>query len=139
MPPKSGRGEYPRAFKPPQRVDATPSVENSSTGVTKTNTRDTVASTTNDFDVISESSSNESEPQPARSNEDEHPISPKLLLRIMHEHFKHDDTKITSEAMAIMVKYFEIFIKEAIARANFERDDTNATNGATSSFLEVNY
>ena len=40
-----------------------------------------------------------------------------LLLRLMHEHFASKETKIDKHALAVLEKYFEIYIREAIARS----------------------
>jgi histone H3/H4 len=40
-----------------------------------------------------------------------------LLLRLMHEHFASKDTKIDKHALVVLEKYFEIYIREAIARS----------------------
>lgn len=76
----------------------------------------------------------------AKSKKQEQPlvIPPKLLTRLMHEHFKKDDTRITKEAMSLLVKYFETFAIEAIGRANDEREEAVRKNpSADKSFLEV--
>jgi hypothetical protein len=67
----------------------------------------------------------------------EPPVIPqKLLARLLHEHFVQADTKITKEAMEGLMKYIEIFTKEAIARACFAKDEGGNGRGA-SDFLEV--
>lgn len=40
-----------------------------------------------------------------------------LLLRLMHERFASKKTKIDKHALAVLEKYFEIYIREAIARS----------------------
>lgn len=40
-----------------------------------------------------------------------------LLLRLMHENFASKDTKIDKHALAVLEKYFEIYIRETIARS----------------------
>lgn len=65
-------------------------------------------------------------------------IPPKLLTRLMHEHFKKDDTRITKEAMSLLVKYVETFTIEAIGRANDEREEAVKKDlSADGNFLEV--
>lgn len=60
-------------------------------------------------------------------------IPPQLLSKLVHNHFQHDDTRITKEAMAVLAKYIETFVKEAIYRANHERNQQEGGDG----FLEV--
>ncbi|KAK6437971.1 hypothetical protein LTR95_005831 [Oleoguttula sp. CCFEE 5521] len=40
-----------------------------------------------------------------------------LLLRLMHEHFGSKSTQIDKHAIAVLEKYFEVFLRETIARA----------------------
>lgn len=68
-------------------------------------------------------------------------IPRKLLARLLHEHFEHDDTRITKEAMTVFAKYVELFAREAIARAISERREISAQEGGSRlgvDFLEVN-
>ncbi|KAF6831352.1 Centromere protein X [Colletotrichum plurivorum] len=58
----------------------------------------------------------------------ENTIPPELLLRMLHEFFEKDDTRLTSDANAAAGKYVDVFVREAIARCVHER------NGG---FLEV--
>lgn len=57
--------------------------------------------------------------------EDEEPdktISPELLTRLLHEFFAKDATRISRDANAAAGKYFDVFVREAIARAAVEKD-----------------
>ena len=56
------------------------------------------------------------------------PIPPHRLARILHEGFENSDTKIEKGAMELTGKYMEIFVREAIARARFERADAKRGN-----------
>ncbi|KAK6434793.1 hypothetical protein LTR95_009023 [Oleoguttula sp. CCFEE 5521] len=40
-----------------------------------------------------------------------------LLLRLMHEHFASKSTQIDKHAIAVLERYFEVFLRETIARA----------------------
>ena len=63
-------------------------------------------------------------------------IPPKLLARILHHHFDGDDQKITERANLLVGKYMDTFVREAIARATYER--VEAGGGVVGSdFLEV--
>ncbi|KAJ5351959.1 hypothetical protein N7452_000933 [Penicillium brevicompactum] len=67
-------------------------------------------------------------------------IPPKLLTRLLHEHFQNDKTKIAKDANNVVAKYIDVFVREAIARAAFERAETNGNAGGRSvgdGFLEV--
>jgi hypothetical protein len=55
-------------------------------------------------------------PVPSQSSEISS-IPRALLLRLMHEHFESKDTKIDKHALGVLEKYFEIYIRETIARS----------------------
>ncbi|PSR78410.1 CENP-S associating centromere protein X-domain-containing protein [Coniella lustricola] len=48
-------------------------------------------------------------------------IPPALLTRILHEFFEKEGTRITGDANEAVVRYMDVFVKEAIARAAAER------------------
>ncbi|KAJ4255579.1 hypothetical protein NW762_009576 [Fusarium torreyae] len=57
--------------------------------------------------------------------EDEEPdksIPPELLTRLLHEFFAKDATRISRDANSAAGKYFDVFVREAIARAAVEKD-----------------
>lgn len=54
-----------------------------------------------------------------------------LLLRLMHEHFASKETKIDKHALAVLEKYFEIYIRETIARASLSKKE-DVENGDAS-------
>ncbi|KAF4338840.1 Centromere X [Fusarium beomiforme] len=57
--------------------------------------------------------------------EDEEPdktIPPELLTRLLHEFFAKDATRISRDANAAVGKYFDVFVREAIARAAVEKE-----------------
>ncbi|KIL91412.1 centromere protein x [Fusarium avenaceum] len=57
--------------------------------------------------------------------EDEEPdktIPAELLTRLLHEFFAKDATRISRDANAAAGKYFDVFVREAIARAAVEKD-----------------
>ncbi|MCJ1469937.1 hypothetical protein MMC07_008581 [Pseudocyphellaria aurata] len=63
-------------------------------------------------------------------------IPPKLLTKLLHHHFEHDKTRIGQDANALLGKYMETFVREALARAAHER--SKAEGGAAGrDFLEV--
>lgn len=62
---------------------------------------------------------------PASSSQLESAIPRDLLVRMLHEHFRHSDTRITQDAADVLTRYMELFVREAMARAakeNSERD-----------------
>lgn len=63
-------------------------------------------------------------------------IPPKLLTRLLHHHFQNEKTRIGPEANALVGKYMETFIREALARAAFERSESSG-GGMVGGFLEV--
>lgn len=66
------------------------------------------------------------------------PLLPhKLLTTLLHHHFERDDTRIAKDASKLVGKYVEVFVKEAIARAGFERQEAGADGEA--GFLEVGF
>lgn len=68
------------------------------------------------------------------------PIPQKLLGRLLQEGFEDEDTKIHRGAMELTSKYMEIFVREAISRAAFERSDANKQgrgSGISDGFLQV--
>ncbi|OKL56036.1 hypothetical protein UA08_08711 [Talaromyces atroroseus] len=70
-------------------------------------------------------------------------IPPKLLTRLLHHHFQNPKTKIAKDANDVVAKYIDIFVREALARAAYERAEGNAANGdgagrsVMDGFLEV--
>jgi hypothetical protein len=67
-------------------------------------------------------------------------IPPKLLTRLLHQHFSNEKTKVAKDANSIVAKYVDVFVREAIARAAYERAETNnGGKGASDGFLEVGF
>ncbi|KAF5009528.1 hypothetical protein FDECE_4255 [Fusarium decemcellulare] len=56
------------------------------------------------------------EPEPEKT------IPRELLTRLLHEFFAKDATRISRDANAAAGKYFDVFVREAIARAAVEKD-----------------
>lgn len=63
-------------------------------------------------------------------------IPPALLTRLLHHHFQDEKMRIGKEANGVVGKYVETFVREAIARAAFERSEAGRT-GIDGRFLEV--
>ncbi|PYH49391.1 uncharacterized protein BP01DRAFT_370854 [Aspergillus saccharolyticus JOP 1030-1] len=65
-------------------------------------------------------------------------IPPKLLTRLLHHHFQHPKTKIAKDANTVVAKYVDVFVREALARAAFERREAVGEGAAVGDgFLEV--
>ncbi|KAI9721821.1 MAG: hypothetical protein M1812_002157 [Candelaria pacifica] len=87
---------------------------------------------------LEEEQPEEPDPTPLESSQDATPtLPPKLLTKLLHEHFTDDRTRISKDANKVVAKYMETFIKEALARAALEREESASGGGATDGFLEV--
>lgn len=69
-------------------------------------------------------------------------IPAKLLTRILQEKFEDSDTAIQQGALNLVGKYMETFVREAIARARFERKEARngmeaGRRGLMDGFLQV--
>lgn len=83
-----------------------------------------------------ESSDISDDARPPQSEDPSSQIPPKLLTKLLHHHFEHDETRIGKDANALLGKYMETFVREALARAAHER--SKAEGGAAGrDFLEV--
>jgi hypothetical protein len=71
-------------------------------------------------------------PVPSQSSEISS-IPRALLLRLMHEHFDSKDTKIDKHALAVLEKYFEIYIRETIARSMLAKKESIEERAASQS------
>ncbi|KAG5288943.1 CENP-X superfamily domain-containing protein [Histoplasma capsulatum G186AR] len=58
-------------------------------------------------------------------------IKPKLLTTLLHRHFQDDKTKITKDAVRALAKYVDIFVREALARASYERAEGQSGKSAS--------
>jgi len=56
-------------------------------------------------------------PEPSQPSDDIPSIPQPLLVRILHERFQDQATQIDKHAIQVLQKYFEVFVREAIARA----------------------
>ncbi|KAJ5131404.1 uncharacterized protein N7515_007443 [Penicillium bovifimosum] len=67
-------------------------------------------------------------------------VPPKLLTRLLHHHFQNEKTKVAKDANNAVAKYVDVFVREAIARAAYERAESDGNAVGTSlgdGFLEV--
>jgi len=71
------------------------------------------------------------------TNEEPQPVMPEpLLARLLYEGFEDKSMKVGKEAMKVVGKYVETFVREAVARAQLERSD-EAGDGLGEGFLQV--
>ncbi|KAI9802159.1 MAG: hypothetical protein M1833_002080 [Piccolia ochrophora] len=112
-PPGSGNASKATKFKPQRPTKA------SASKTTRPSNADAVMDD-------SDSQSTETEASPT--------IPTELLTRLMHEFFEDDKMRIGKDANAVVAKYMETFVKEALHRAKAER---SKVDGEKDSFLEV--
>jgi hypothetical protein len=79
----------------------------------------------------------EREKQPAPQLPEEDIIPRNLLQRLLHEGFDDKDMGIQRGAMELTAKYMNTFVREAIARAQFERGDMAKTGDIMDGYLQV--
>ncbi|KIV99750.1 hypothetical protein, variant [Verruconis gallopava] len=85
-------------------------------------------------------SAHKHQPKPAtRDHDTSSALPPKLLTRLLYENFEDKNMKIGKEAMKVLGKYVETFVREALARAIYEREDGDTELGkeASDGFLQV--
>jgi len=75
------------------------------------------------------------------STNTEAPIPEQLMHKMLHHHFqKPEKTKISTDARELVTKYLEVFVREAIMRSAYERQEKDGHEdgaGAGGGFLEV--
>ncbi|KAI9730262.1 MAG: hypothetical protein M1834_006026 [Cirrosporium novae-zelandiae] len=71
------------------------------------------------------------------SNDPNTVIPQKLLSTITKMHFKEENTKMGVEAGKVLGKYVEVFVRETIVRAQFERERQEAEGKGRGGMLEV--
>lgn len=141
IPAKRGRP----AFKPPRPAGSkpakskpTPRRKSAPAPTLDTSEEDSAILPEGNTDVESESSDTVGQ---LAGTQDPPPVIPSdLLTRLIHYHLekKADGaTKIGKDANALVGKYMETFVREAIARAAFERAQTEQEAGTGDGFLEV--
>lgn len=78
---------------------------------------------------LPDASEESDDPQPNNTQDPPPTIPPALLTKLLHHHFKDDIMRIGKEANGVVGKYMETFVREAIARAAFERSGAQAEGG----------
>ncbi|KAI4122581.1 MAG: hypothetical protein LQ338_005737 [Usnochroma carphineum] len=145
MPAKRGRP----SFKPPRpaaskstKSKATPRRKSApaATIVSSSASEHDASSLANDTSSESDINSSMTVAGPSFTQDPPPAIPPKLLTRVLHHHFEKKDhgvTKMGKDANMLVGKYVETFVREAIARAAFERSQADAEAGMGDGFLEV--
>ncbi len=130
---KSAPKRRATAFKPPQAATKSITPRRKSAP-----SKAAVFSSSSSEDELQSSAAQLSPVAPAPPDTQEPPptIPPKLLTRILHHHFKDSNVGIGKDANDLVGKYMETFVREAIARATFERTEAD-DGGLGGEFLEV--
>ncbi|KAM0426948.1 hypothetical protein ACHAPT_007846 [Fusarium lateritium] len=114
MPPKqtsgTGRGRPKGIGKKPAKAPE-PEPEPQSSNPIEISDDDNPADTSRDAQAVEDE-----EPEPEKT------IPRELLTRLLHEFFAKDATRISRDANDAVGKYFDVFVREAIARAAVEKD-----------------
>ncbi|KAF2874199.1 CENP-S associating centromere protein X-domain-containing protein [Massariosphaeria phaeospora] len=88
------------------------------------------------MDDASDDEPRDHQPAPAQATQTS-PIPSQLLNRLLHENFEDEGTQIQKGAMNLVEKYMDIFVREAIARADVERRAAAKEGGIMDGFLHV--
>ena len=90
-----------------------------------------------DVEGLSHSPAVEATKTLANLNDPPPTIPPQLLTKLLHHHFSDAQTRVGKDANAVVGKYMETFVREALARAAFERSEADGTRGRGGDFLEA--
>lgn len=69
-------------------------------------------------------------------------IPAKLLTRLLYHNFQNEKTKVAKDANEVVAKYVDVFVREALARAAYERGEGRGAGGGGpigDGFLEVRF
>jgi hypothetical protein len=88
-------------------------------------------------DVMEDAPSPPRNARPPRALPADNPIPAPLLARLLYENFEDSNTQIQKGAMNLVGKYMEIFVREAFARAQNERELSAKAGGISDGFLQV--
>jgi len=84
-----------------------------------------IGSESNDDQQMQDGLASEDEEEEEEQSDDEDvrtTIPPELITRVLHEFFTKDGTRITRDANDAVLKYVDVFVREAIARTAAERE-----------------
>ena len=134
---KPGRKRKAPAFKPPRPASKPNAAKEAARRKSAPAHVPTVSISSSDDEVASSPVQKSPEVSDKSANQDAPPmIPPKLLTRILHHHFQDNEVRIGKEANAVIGKYMDTFVREAIARATYERSEADG-GGLGGEFLEV--
>ena len=120
--PLASRPQQPsRTFKPPGKAAPAPAKRKPTREPSPMNIS---SSSSNAADSPSLQPQQDRPPSPTQNDT---PVIPQpLLIRLLHEHFADPNTKIDKHAMQVLEKYFEVFVRETIARASLRKQEDAA-------------
>ncbi|KAL8654923.1 MAG: hypothetical protein Q9226_003247 [Calogaya cf. arnoldii] len=125
--------------KPPTKRKSAPANEIESSSGSDDEIASYAAGKSSDSEIDLESSS-ATAAGPSSTQDPSPVIPPKLITRTLYHHLEkgeEDKMKIGKEANTVVGKYFDTFVREAIARAAFERTQADEARGTGDGFLEV--
>lgn len=133
-PPRPGAGKATKSKSTPRRKSAPAAT------VTSSASEDNLRSPVGDHLSDAEDDSSSALAAPPGTQDPPPTIPPQLLTRLLNHHLekKADGVKqIGKDANALVGKYMDVFVREAIARAAFERSQADEGTGTGDGFLEV--
>lgn len=80
--------------------------------------------------------------EPSNTQDPPPVVPPALITRLLYHHLEKeqgDKMKIGKEANMLVGKYLDTFVREAIARAAFERNQADEATGSGDGFIEVEF
>ena len=130
-----------QAFKPPRPAAKTKNTTKATPRRKSAPTRRPASlSSSNDEAVVGVTQSSSLEATAASlSREPRLSIPSELLSALLKHHFTDEETGIGKDAKAVVGKYLETFVREALARAAFERSEADGNRGRGGDFLEVGH
>ncbi|KAL8901614.1 MAG: hypothetical protein Q9207_005110 [Kuettlingeria erythrocarpa] len=133
--PRPAASKFSKSKATPRRKSAP-----ATTILTSSESEDGLDSAANEGLPDSEISTSETVEAPSGTQDPPPAIPPKLLTRLLHHHLEEKEggiTRIGKDANALVGTYMETFVREAIARAAFERSLADEGAGMGDGFLEV--
>ncbi|KAJ5826611.1 CENP-S complex centromere protein X [Penicillium robsamsonii] len=129
-------GKRPRPESPAADANATSESESESDSSGSSRSRSRSLSQEPDY-ILAEITTTH---QPEDVTSSDPKIPSKLLTRLLHQHFQNEKTKVAKDANNVVAKYIDVFVREAIARAAYERAESDGNTGGRGlgdGFLEV--
>ncbi|KAJ5382227.1 CENP-S complex centromere protein X [Penicillium concentricum] len=131
-------GKRPRPESPAADVNANAASESESESDSNGSSRSRSRSLSQEPDYILAEITTTHQPEDVTSSDPK--IPPKLLTRLLHQNFQNEKTKVAKDANSVIAKYVDVFVREAIARAAYERAESDGNTGGRGlgdGFLEV--